>query len=164
MNNIKSITTKIFILFLCTFSITLSAAEDVEILNFTEFENRIKANNDETIIYNFWATWCKPCVEELPYFEQINAEYKDSGIKVVFVSLDFKSQYERKLLPFLDKNQLKAEVLLLDAPDYNSWINKISEKWSGAIPATLIVNNKTGRWDFYEKSFNYDELKKVINP
>lgn len=135
--------------------------DEIEILNYEEFEERVKTD-EGTIVYNFWATWCKPCVEELPYFEKINAEY--DNVKVVFVSLDFKSQYKRKLIPFVEDNAIQAEVLLLDAPDYNSWLNKISKKWSGAIPATLIVNNAEGRWDFYEQSFTYNELKETINP
>lgn len=136
-------------------------AKEIEILSYQEFENRIKSDEEGTVVYNFWATWCKPCVEELPYFEKLNAENED--VRVVFVSLDFKSQYKRKLVPFVAEHNLQAEVLLLDAPDYNAWLGKISKKWSGAIPATLIVDNKNKRWDFYEKSFTYEELTEAIN-
>ncbi|MEX0813961.1 MAG: TlpA disulfide reductase family protein [Chitinophagales bacterium] len=161
----KSNSPKVILLLFLLFSgiLNLTAGDEVKILNYEQFEKRIKSDKEGTVVYNFWATWCKPCVEEIPYFEKINAEYKEKGVRVVFVSLDFKSQYEKKLLPFVEKNEMKSEVLLLDAPDYNNWLDKISTKWSGAIPATLIVNNNTGRWDFYEQSFTYNELKSTIN-
>ena len=40
-------------------------------------------------LIDFWATWCKPCIKELPAFEELNARYQDKGLKVVLVSLDF---------------------------------------------------------------------------
>jgi thiol-disulfide isomerase/thioredoxin len=92
------------------------------------------------IVMNFWATWCKPCVQELPYFEELNKNYSASGLKVVMVSLDFKRELESRLKPFVQKNNMASEVLLLNEHDYNSWINKVDSSWSGAIPATVIIS------------------------
>ena len=125
--------------------------------DFSGLENLLKKQNDTTYIVNFWATWCKPCVEELPNFEKLNATYKDKKVKVILVSIDFPKMVETKLLPFIKDYNLKSEVVHLNDPDANSWINKVDSTWSGAIPATVIY--KKDKRSFYEKSFTFEELK-----
>ncbi|QIE59125.1 TlpA family protein disulfide reductase [Rasiella rasia] len=134
-------------------------SDKLPIIDFKEFETTyLKATDTEmTYVLNFWATWCKPCVKELPYFEELNATYKDKNVSVVLVSLDFPENIEKQVLPFIEKHQLKSEVVLLDDPDANSWIPKVSKEWSGAIPATIIV--KGDQYKFYEQSFTYSELE-----
>lgn len=133
----------------------------VKAFEFDGLEHYLTQKNDTTYVVNFWATWCVPCVEELPNFEKINQNYKDNKIKVILVSLDMVKTIESKLLPFIKEKQLKSEVLLLRDPDADSWIPKVDSTWSGAIPATLIYNKDMRR--FYEKSFTYAELEKEIS-
>ena len=119
--------------------------------------------SDTTYIINFWATWCKPCVEELPYFEALTKKYKDSPIKIILVSLDFKKQLVKKLLPFIKKHELQSEILVLTDPDANTWVDKVDPKWSGAIPVTLIY--KQQKRAFYEEAFeDLAALEKVVEP
>jgi len=133
----------------------------VPIVDYNGLKPYLNKQNDTTYVVNFWATWCRPCVLELPYFEQVNQYYKDKKVKVILVSLDFPKKYETQLLPFIKKNEIQSQVILLDDPNSNEWINKIDSTWSGAIPATLIYN-KTSR-NFYEQSFTYEELDSVLN-
>ena len=129
--------------------------------DFDTFQKKIlQKNNDTTYVVNFWATWCKPCVKELPYFEKINKEYADKKVKVILASLDFPNKVQSQVVPFIKKNKLHAEVILLDDADANTWIPKISEAWSGAIPATVIYKNDKRM--FYEQSFTYKELETEI--
>jgi thiol-disulfide isomerase/thioredoxin len=128
--------------------------------NFDELNTFLTKDNDTTYVVNFWATWCKPCVKELPAFEKVNADLADKKVKVILVSIDFPEKLETQVIPFIDKNEIKSQVFLLDDPDANSWIPRVSKKWSGAIPATLIYSNSTRQ--FYERSFTYEELIKEI--
>ena len=128
--------------------------------DFSGIEKLLKKQNDTTYIVNFWATWCVPCVEELPNFEKLNADYKDKNVKVILVSIDFPKMVESNLLPFIKKHNLKSEVVHLNDPDANSWINKVDPTWSGAIPATVIYKND--KRNFYEKSFTFEELEAVV--
>lgn len=106
---------------------------------------RIRQAGDATLVINFWATWCKPCVEELPCFEELREKYEGENLQVVLVSLDFKSVLEKKLLPFLRSHQMMSEVVLFLDQDVNTWIPKINEEWDGAIPATFVLKgNKHG--------------------
>ena len=129
--------------------------------DYNGLEYFLKKDNDTTYIINFWATWCVPCVEELPSYEKLNTEYKDKKVKVILVSLDMSKQIESRLLPFIQKKKLQSKVVLLNDPDANAWIEKVDKSWSGAIPATIIYKKQERK--FYEKSFTYEELEKEVN-
>jgi len=133
---------------------------NLEVYDFNEFEKHLNFTDDNIYVVNFWATWCAPCIKELPYFEKINKLYSGKNVKVILVSLDFPKLYEKKLIPFIEKHDLKSKVLALNDPDSNVWIPKVSESWSGALPATLIYNKE--KRQFYEQSFHYNELKKEV--
>ncbi len=134
-----------------------SSETGIPIYDFAGFEPLLIKEDNKTYVINFWATWCKPCVKELPAFETINEKYREKGVEVVLVSLDFSEKLESQVVPFVEKHGLKSDIVLLDDVDSNTWIPKVSEDWSGAIPATLIYNNKERK--FYEGSFTYEELE-----
>lgn len=138
----------------------------LDIYDFDGFEPFLSKKDDKTYVINFWATWCAPCVKELPYFEELNTKYGNDDVEVLLVSLDFPKQYEKKLIPFINKRKLESKVIALDDPKMNDWIPKIDEDWSGAIPATIIYNKEKSQ--FYERSFTFEELEtelsQFINP
>ncbi|GGH40068.1 thioredoxin [Mangrovimonas yunxiaonensis] len=136
------------------------AAVTLEVYNFNELEPLLSTQDNKTYVVNFWATWCKPCVKELPYFEKLKSNYQDKNVELLLVSLDFPNKYESKLKPFIKAHNLKSKVVALDDPDMNAWIPKVSEDWSGAIPATLIFNKD--RRQFFEKTFTYQALETEV--
>ena len=125
-----------------------------------EISTKDLIDSEKPVVISFWATWCKPCVIELPYFEKISEKYENKKVKVILVSLDFSDELESRLKPFLKKKGIKSEVLLLNESDPNTFINKVSTKWSGAIPATYIYKGKN--IEFFEGSFTYGELESII--
>ncbi|MFA9188300.1 redoxin domain-containing protein [Flavobacterium sp. FBOR7N2.3] len=153
---------KYYILFavMFLFSVQIQAQKIAVYDNYAALEKAVLSDTSITYVVNFWATWCAPCVKELPHFEQLNSENKN--VKVVLVSLDFKNQYEAKLLTFLKKKAIKSEVVLLTDKDYNTWLPAVDKDWSGSIPATLIIKN--GKKVFVEKMFaSYEELNEYVN-
>lgn len=130
---------------------------DLEIYDYDGLEPLINKKDDKIHVVNFWATWCAPCVKELPYFEAIKENYQDKNVEVLLVSLDFPKNYDSKLKPFITKHDLKSKVVAFDDTDQNRWIPAINKEWSGAIPATIIYNNKKRL--FYERSFTQEELE-----
>jgi len=134
--------------------------EDISlsIYNFNNLEPLLNQDCEDIHVINFWATWCKPCVAELPYFEKL---HKEKNIPVTLISLDLPNLIESKLIPFIQEEGLKSNVIVLDDPDANSWIPKVDKDWSGAIPATIII--KGNKRKFYEQSFTYETLTEAIN-
>lgn len=131
------------------------------IYDYDGLEPLLNKNDDKTYIVNFWATWCKPCVEEMPYFEQTFAEQKQNNVELILVSLDMPSMWEKRLVPFVEKKELKGQVVILDDPKMNDWIPKIDQDWGGGIPATLIYNKDARA--FYEQGFTYEELNSELD-
>jgi len=136
------------------------AKERVEIIKIDGLQNLLKEENHKLHIINFWATWCKPCVKELPQFTELARTHPD--ISISLVSLDFVQDMESKVYPFLDKKDINLRVLLIDELDYNLWIDLVDPSWSGAIPATLVIEPGTGRRIFIEKEFENNELVEEI--
>lgn len=128
---------------------------------FEDLEPLFHKQTDTTYVINFWATWCKPCVEELPYFEQLYQEKKGQKIKIILVSLDFPKQLESKLLPFVEEHQLKSDVVALTDIDFNGWIDKVNPEWSGAIPVTLVYNAQERQF-IGEQFADYAELNAIV--
>ena len=135
--------------------------KQVQKLNFSQFEPYLHKQNDTLYVINFWASWCVPCIDELPAFEKIREKYSDQKMKILLVSLDFPSQLESRLLPFIKKHKLQSDVILLDDPQQNQWINKVDPKWSGTIPFTQIYKNDLR--ESFEHKFNYTELDSLIH-
>ncbi|HMQ08590.1 MAG TPA: TlpA disulfide reductase family protein [Saprospiraceae bacterium] len=129
--------------------------------NFEELQkNHIQVSDDRIHVINFWATWCAPCIKEMPFIDALTSKYGNQ-IKVTFVSLDFPKRIDTALIPFLEKSDLKSEVVLLDDARANRWIDLVDPDWSGAIPATLIIKN--GKRAFYEREFHsFEEIESVV--
>lgn len=132
---------------------------DLKIIKVPELEKIMtQSEGDEIKVINFWATWCKPCIKELPYFVKAQSQFPD--VEFIYMSIDF-SENATKAEKFAQKKKLNPSGLyLIDDVDYNSWIDKVSPEWSGAIPATLIMKN--GVKYFYEKEFHEGELEELI--
>jgi len=140
-------------------SVAAVHAQNVPVIGLDQLESRLNAGGDTTYVVNFWATWCGPCVKELPYFEALHKAREAQKVKVLLITLDFTEQLETKVIPFLESHAIKSEVQLLDESNPNKWIPRVSEGWSGAIPATLFVNANKKTRHFHEGSFKDGELE-----
>lgn len=140
-----------------------SVNAQVKLLTLNELEQRVAKGKDTTYVVNFWATWCGPCVEELPYFEKLTSENAKEPFKVVLMSLDFKSKLKTDVETFVAKHKLKSEVFVVNEMDQQKFIDRVDKNWSGALPATLIMNTDKKVRSFYEKAFTYEELLKTIS-
>ncbi|MDE5424207.1 TlpA family protein disulfide reductase [Ancylomarina sp. DW003] len=150
-----------FLLILLLSTTKLVEAQEIKTYNFNELEPLFHYQNDTTYVINFWAMWCKPCVEELPYFEAIRKDYADKKIKVILVSLDFGKNLEERLNKFRKLRKVNAEIVVLDDPDADTWIRKVDEKWDGAIPATIIYKND--KKEVFTRQVSYKELAESID-
>jgi len=151
------------IIFLSGFIFTnqlFSQNQNIKIIDVPQLEELMKPTSSQNItVINFWATWCKPCIKELPYFVEAQAEFPE--VDFIYMSLDFEENATRAD-KFASKKGLNPKGLyLINNLDYNSWIDKVSPEWSGAIPATLLIVD--GKKYFYEKEFHEGELKSLIN-
>ncbi len=133
----------------------------------TDVADYYSKKTDSVYVINFWATFCVPCVAEMPHLQSITKKYEGRKVKLLLVSLDLPSVYPQKIILFAKRHNITASMAWLNETDADYFCNVIDKKWSGSIPATLIVNAATGYRQFYEKDFTAEEfeteLKKAIS-
>jgi thiol-disulfide isomerase/thioredoxin len=156
------------ILFIVLFFIAGLSANSQHIAKWkiTDVEKFMSVKNGDILVINFWATFCKPCVAEIPSFINITGKYKTSQVKLLLVSLDLPSYYPVKIASFAKKHQFNTKIVWLAETNADYFCPKIDAKWSGSIPSTLIINTKTGYRKFIESEMTavqFEEaLKEVI--
>ena len=128
----------------------------------TDVEKYMNSGKDEVLVINFWATFCKPCVAEIPSFIEITNKYKDQNVKLLLVSLDLPSFYPKKVAAFAKKNNWNANIVWLEETNADYFCPKIDPKWSGSIPATLIINPKTGYRKFFEEEMEKEKFELAV--
>jgi thiol-disulfide isomerase/thioredoxin len=132
-----------------------------KIIKLADLQSILTTKSDQIQVINFWATWCGPCVKELPLIEKLGQEREDVRVTLVSLDLDLDANPE-KVYKFVERKGLQSEVLILDEPDPNSWIDKIDKNWSGSIPATIVINTNTGKRKFVGQELKEGELEKLI--
>lgn len=142
----------------------VSFAQTIKLVDRNWISAMSQNNSDTTYIINFWATWCKPCVEEMPYFEQLSQTYQNQKVKVILVSCDFKKELDSRVIPFVKNKKLTSQVVLISETDPNTWIERVDSKFTGAIPATLIINGKKDFRYFKEGETTFKELDSIVKP
>jgi thiol-disulfide isomerase/thioredoxin len=147
---------------LCLIPFLFSFTGKPRMIKADDLMKRVTATNDTTYVVNFWATWCAPCIKELPDFEKVNTNYAGKKVKVILVSMDFPEDYDTKLIPFIKKKNVLSEVVMLNETKPDIFINKINPKWQGSIPATMIINKSKDYSAFFEESLTYDFLEKKL--
>jgi len=151
----------IVILLFCLLSL-MSQSQTIPKWKIQDVVNFYTKNNDTTYVVNFWSTYCQPCIEEMPYLQSISKKYATNRVKLVFVSLDVKSFYPKKLQAFLTKKKITTSVIWLNETNADIFCPAVDEKWSGAIPATIIVHNKKGYKQFYEQQFTPQQFEEAL--
>lgn len=108
------------------------------------------------LFINFWATWCAPCLEEMPSIEALSRSVADSGVRFLMISVDDR---ERDVRRFLRRRALDLPLFL------RGWLPGESTFRAGIIPATFIVD-RSGRIVFaHHGAANWDnqEVRDFLN-
>jgi thiol-disulfide isomerase/thioredoxin len=161
--------TLLTILLSFTMLVTHPVADTPVILKWkvTDLESYI-AKADHPLIINFWATFCVPCVKEIPYFQSTVEKYKQQGVELVLVSLDLPDYYPGRIASFAGKNAYKATIAWLNETDADYFCPRIDKRWSGGIPSSLFINNKTHFRRFYDRQLTEPQvglaIKEMIAP
>ena len=145
---------------LATF-VSVAQAQEIPKWKLADLQTAIK-NADKPTIFNFWATFCKPCMEEMPYFLQLAKKYDSAGVRLILVSLDMREAYPSKIKAFATKRKIRAPIKFLDETNADLFCPAVDKSWSGAIPASLFINNKTGYRKFFEDALSKEKLEKEI--
>ncbi|UYQ91553.1 TlpA family protein disulfide reductase [Chitinophaga horti] len=131
-------------------------------LKIDELEKLVQSG-DTSYVLNLWATWCAPCIQEIPDFERQARELKDKPVKFIFVSLDMSDAYPRDIAAFAKRRRIRSSIVWLNEPNANSFAARIDPRWKGSIPCTIFINPKKGYRKFVEGQITKEELKKEVD-
>ena len=155
--SMKGIT--VIIIFIVVFFSFPVFGQEVKKIKIIDLE-KIIAESKTPLVINFWATFCKPCMEEIPHFQKLGKKYEKKGVKLLLVSLDMKDAYPGQVNTFIKKKKITVPVVWLDESDADYFCPKIDKAWSGAIPATLFINKKNSYRKFTQEPLSEEQLAK----
>lgn len=112
---------------------------------------------DSPIVINLWATWCGPCIKEMPHFVKQAAKFPQ--VKFIFLSLDMKDAYPAQITKFARRHKIRSSVVWLDESNANKYAAKIDPRWEGSIPATIFIGKSR---KFVEGMMKEEELIKEL--
>lgn len=130
--------------------------------SFDQLQSLIDRNSEKTLVINFWATTCPPCLKEMPHFSELQNQYDPDNVKVYLISLDEKKHLESRVIPFVERRKITPEVILLGDQNYSAWTDEIDPSWFGALPATLILKGEKRNFRFGAYK-TYEELLDDLN-
>jgi thiol-disulfide isomerase/thioredoxin len=142
--------------------ITSTQAQIIKTVNVNWVDSMHTVKNDTLYIINFWATWCKPCVEELPNFELLAKNYQNKKVKMYLVTTDMRKDIATRVTDFVKAKGLTQQVIFINEVNADKWINKVSTAWTGAIPATWFIKGNIGYEKFHEGELTYEELEQLV--
>lgn len=146
----------LFLFFIAVVNFTFAQA--IKKVKIKDVVNMIDTTQHPLVV-NFWASWCQPCVHEIPWFEKAVAELKDKNVELILVSLDFRTSYPKELLSFVNKKGYISKVVWLDETNADYFCPLIDEKWDGNIPVTIMINGKKNYRKFFSEQIPEAKLK-----
>lgn len=135
--------------------------QDIPAWKLADLQAAMDTASGPTII-NFWATFCKPCIAEIPYFQEAANRYRSKGVKLILVSLDLKESYPKAVRNFVVKRKVTAPVVFLDESNADLFLPAVDSSWSGSIPASLFINRSKGYRQFHETELSKATLDAEI--
>lgn len=128
---------------LCAVAIPLSARQPLQPLDDSVYRKLIASHKGKVVLVDFWATWCSPCLEELPLLVKMEAKYRQRGLRLLTVSCD-EPEEAAGAGQFLEKHGAPRPGYLKKVDDDEKFINSVDPMWSGALPA-LFLYDRSGR-------------------
>jgi thiol-disulfide isomerase/thioredoxin len=138
-----------------------TVAQTVQKIKITDLEKTILESKTPLIV-SFWATFCVPCLEEIPYFQEAVKNHKADGVRLLLVSLDLQEAYPVQIKKTIVKRKISAPVKWLDETNADYFCPKVDPGWSGGMPASLFVNNRSGYRKFFEEQLSRERLQIVM--
>jgi thiol-disulfide isomerase/thioredoxin len=150
---------KILVLMVVLLVGLVGMGQSIKKMKIGEVDTYIKKSKHPVVV-SFWATWCAPCVEEIPWLQEAVENHKGDSVELILISLDYANLYPKKINEFIKEKKFRATSWWLNETNADLFCPVIDAKWDGSIPVTLLVNNKTG----YRKFVNRQMTDRQVEP
>jgi len=159
---IRSFILFVSIFFLINCQTQKEVQTNISLLDSAKFKQLISENRGKVLVINVWATWCVPCVEEMPDLVKLTDSYESENVQFLGISIDYPKEIQSKILPFIKKNEINFSIYVNDFKNDEALINFLNKEWSGAIPATFIYDKAGIQKEFLLGKHSFDDFKNAI--
>jgi thiol-disulfide isomerase/thioredoxin len=104
------------------------------------FRAALDARRERVVLVNFWATWCRPCLKELPELIGLEKKYAARGFELLAVSLDDPADQETIVRPFLAKWFPELRSLMRRSPDMDAMVSVVDPAWNEVLPTSYVLD------------------------
>lgn len=138
--------------------------EGVQVIAAEELKSLLERNRGRVTVINLWATWCPPCVAEMPELQQFHDRNADRDVFLAAVSADAVETLETAVSPFVKKQSLSFPVYILKEVDPDELGRMLGAEISGALPTTLVYSRDGKLAKIWEGQIHLSDLENVVSP
>ena len=135
--------------------------DSVSMIGIAGVQELIGRHHGEVLVINVWATWCAPCVEEIPDLSSLSRE---GHVRVVGISIDDPADIPSKVVPFLKKHAVPYPVFVKAGGNDEDFINALNRDWTGAVPATFVYDGTGTQRKMLLGKQTYASLHRAVEP
>ncbi len=135
----------------------------VEPIDRAGLKQLVTRRNGKILFLNIWATWCAPCVEEFPDLIKLAKSYPESEVEVIGISADYPDEVESKILPFMRKHNVPFRIYVAKFDHQEEFINSVNPSWSGALPASLVIDARGKQRYFSVGAGTFEKFKTIVD-
>jgi thiol-disulfide isomerase/thioredoxin len=111
-----------------------------------------------------WATWCVPCIEEMPTLSRFYEAHRDKGLRVLGLCMDDRNEMAEKVQAVLDRQRVSYPMAMIRAGTQDAFMPAVDPKWDGVLPATILFDGTGKKVGFLLEKLDQATLDRLVLP
>ena len=125
---------------------------------------RVAADGGKVTMVAAWATWCAPCIEEMPTLAAFYNKHQHEGLKVIGLCMDDRTPMKDKIQEVLDRIKVPFPMVTIKEEGQDAFYKAVDPSWEGDLPGTLVFNDKGERVAFFKEALTEEVLQREVAP
>jgi thiol-disulfide isomerase/thioredoxin len=121
------------------------------------------SSRSRVVLVNVWATWCAPCIKEMPGLVKLRTDYPDSDLEIIMVSTDDAEDLDSLVAPALSEAGVKFRTYILAGGNEDAFIRSMNPEWTGALPATFVYARGSSSVNWFVGGRTLEQLKNAVS-
>lgn len=134
----------------------------VEMIRLAELKQMIRSDSGNVVLVNAWASWCKPCLDEMPGLLKARRLYRGKAFRFILISADDPGNVETKARSALKKFGVDFTSYAIADSTQDAFITGMSEAWNGALPATFLYDRRGRLAEMKVGQRTYRQLREAV--